>query len=57
MFGIDMSLWNRVQYPSRKRVLLSVRDTCIVTVLVGICSFAVVASASKIVSMTVGTAF
>lgn len=49
-----MSLWNRVQYPSRREVFVSVRDTCVVTILVGICSLAVVATASKIVSTTVG---
>ncbi len=51
---LDMTLWNRVQYPSRRTVLLSVRDTVGVTLLVGICSTTVIGIVSKIVSMTVG---
>lgn len=51
---LDMTLWNRVQYPSRRTVLLSVRDTVGVTLLVGICSGTVIGIVSKIVATTVG---
>lgn len=54
MFGLDMTLWNRVQYPSRKTVIHSVRDTTIVSLVVGIGSFATVWCASSIVSILVG---
>jgi|NorSeaMetagenome_1021524.scaffolds.fasta_scaffold598497_1 hypothetical protein len=54
MFGLDMSLWNRVQYPSRKSVAFSVRDTLGVSIGIGFCSLLVVSIASKIVATTVG---
>lgn len=45
-----MSIWNRVQYPSKKTTLLATRDTFLITMFVGICSSCTVAIVSKIVS-------
>ena len=54
MFGLDMTLWNRVQYSSRKVVLTAVRDTVTVAILVGICSWSLTTCASKIISTLAG---
>lgn len=54
MFGLDMTLWNRVQYPSRKSVAFSMRDTALVTTVVGTGAAVCVATVSKIVAMLVG---
>jgi hypothetical protein len=51
MFGLDMTLWNRVQYPSMKSVASSVRDTTYQTLVVGVGSFGIVSLASKIVAV------
>lgn len=51
MFGLDMTLWNRVQYPSMKSVASSVRDTTYQTLAVGVGSFGIVSLASKIVAV------
>lgn len=49
----DMTIWNRVQYPSKKNVLFNVRDTFFTTILVGICSATTITIATKIVSFCV----
>jgi hypothetical protein len=54
MFGLDMTLWNRVQYPSRQTVALSVRDTFLMSAVVGTGTLVCVTTVSKIVAMTVG---
>lgn len=54
MFGLDMSIWNRVQYPSSRRVLYTVRDTGLVVFIVGISSLVVVTLTARVVTSLVG---
>jgi len=53
MFGLDMSIWNRVEYPERKHIYKNVCNTAATTVVVGICSLIVTMTASKIVQVFV----
>ena len=55
MFGLDMTLWNRVQYPSRKTVAFSVRDTLLMSTIVGTATLVCVTTVSKLVAMSIGT--
>lgn len=51
MFGIDMSLWNRVSYPERKTVIKIVTNTGVAVVIAGAFSMVVTWPISKIVEI------
>ncbi len=53
MSGLNLSIWNRVQYPSKNKVLLMIRDTGMVSLIVGVCAFTVTVFVSKTVAMLV----
>lgn len=53
MSGLNLSIWNRVQYPSKNKVLLMIRDTGLVSLIVGVCAFTVTLFVSKTVAMLV----
>ena len=52
MLGFDMSLWKRVTYPNRKNLMYQLRDTAIVSLIVGVCTILVTESISKIVEIS-----
>jgi hypothetical protein len=51
MFGIDMSIWNRVTYPERKTVLKTVTNTGAVVVLAGCFAVVVAWPVTKLVEL------